>query len=71
MCRRKKRLDLIHRLQAKYGDSIPAIKEYKARAESRLEALLHFDERMEELKAKRGPSGCAAERRLREAHSSS
>ena len=49
----EERLDLIHRLQAKYGDSIPAIKEYKARAESRLEALLHFDERMEELKAKR------------------
>lgn len=49
----EERLDLIHRMQAKYGDSIPAIKEYKARAESRLEALLHFDERMEELKAKR------------------
>lgn len=49
----EERLDLIHRLKAKYGDSIPAVKEYKAKAESRLEALLHFDERMEELKAKR------------------
>lgn len=49
----EERLDLIHRLQAKYGDSIPAIKEYKEKAESRLEALLHFDERMEELKRQR------------------
>ena len=50
----EERLDLIHRLQAKYGDSIPAIKEYKEKAESRLESLLHFDERMEKLKKQRG-----------------
>ena len=49
----EERLDLLHRLKAKYGDSIPAIQAYRTKAENRLKDLEHFDERMAELKAQR------------------
>lgn len=48
--RTEERLDLIHRLKAKYGESIPAIQQYKTKSQQRLEELIHFDERMESLK---------------------
>src|SRR5699024_7921240 len=49
----EERLDLLHLLKAKYGDSIPAIQAYRTKAENRLKDLEHFDERMAELKAQR------------------
>lgn len=49
----EERLDLIHRMKAKYGSSIREIQAYRERSEKRLTDLLHFDERMEELKTKR------------------
>ena len=49
----EERLDLIHRMKAKYGNTIAEIRDYKDRSEKRLTDLLHFDERMEALKLER------------------
>lgn len=46
----EERLDLIHRLKAKYGDSVSAILSYREKAESRLSNLENLDERIAELK---------------------
>jgi DNA repair protein RecN (Recombination protein N) len=45
------RLDLIHRLKRKYGDSIEAILAFAERAAADLEAITHSEERVEELQA--------------------
>jgi DNA repair protein RecN (Recombination protein N) len=47
----EERLDLIFRLKRKYGDSIPDILAFAARAESELETISHSEERIEELQA--------------------
>ncbi|WP_376792972.1 DNA repair protein RecN [Thermoflexus sp.] len=55
----EERLDLIRRLQRKYGDTIPEILAYAQRAKRELETLLHAEERLGELEEE-------AERLLRE-----
>lgn len=46
----EERLNLINRLKSKYGDSISKIKKYKEKNEKRLEHLIHYEERMNQLK---------------------
>ncbi len=48
----EERLDLIHRLKRKYGDSISEILAYQAQASQKLEDLQFGSERIEELKDK-------------------
>lgn len=43
------RINLIHNLKAKYGNSIPKIKDYLEKQKVRMEELLHLEERIEEL----------------------
>ncbi|HHS97043.1 MAG TPA: DNA repair protein RecN, partial [Chloroflexi bacterium] len=47
----EERLDLIHRLERKYGSTIPEVLEYARRAAKELETLTHSEERIEELQA--------------------
>jgi DNA repair protein RecN (Recombination protein N) len=47
----EERLHLIHSLQRKYGDTIPDVLAYGARAAAELEAITHAGERIEELEA--------------------
>jgi DNA repair protein RecN (Recombination protein N) len=47
----EERLDLIFRLKRKYGDSIPDILAFAARAERELETISHSEERIEELQS--------------------
>ena len=41
------RINLIHNLKAKYGNSIPKIKDYLEKQKVRMEELLHLEERIE------------------------
>jgi DNA repair protein RecN (Recombination protein N) len=64
------RLDLIHRLKRKYGDSIEAVLAFAARAAADLEAITHSEERVEELQAQEAAlleeiGGLAAELSMR------
>ncbi len=45
----EERLGLIHLLKRKYGDSIPAILEFAAQAQSQLDEITHAEERLQEL----------------------
>ena len=47
----EERLDLIRRLERKYGPTIPDVLEYARRAAEELETLTHSEERIEELQA--------------------
>ncbi|HEY77399.1 MAG TPA: DNA repair protein RecN [Thermoflexia bacterium] len=47
----EERLDLIRRLERKYGSTIPEVLEYARRAAEELETLTHSEERIEELQA--------------------
>jgi len=47
----EERLDLIHRLERKYGSSIPDVLAYARRAAQELEAITHSEERIAELRA--------------------
>jgi len=47
----EERLDLIHRLKRKYGDSIEAVLRYGEQAEQELNAITHSEERIAELQA--------------------
>jgi DNA repair protein RecN (Recombination protein N) len=47
----EERIELIRRLQRKYGDSIEDVLEYARRAQAELETISHSEERIEELHA--------------------
>lgn len=47
----EERLNLIHTLKRKYGDSIPAILEFAAKARQEIESITHAGERIAELEA--------------------
>lgn len=47
------RLNLIHTLKRKYGDSIPAILAYQENAEAELDSITHAEERLESLQTQR------------------
>jgi len=47
----EERLDLIHRLERKYGPAIPDVLAYARRAVQELEAITHSEERIAELRA--------------------
>lgn len=53
MERIEERLDLIHRLQEKYGETVAEILEYRANMVAKREKLLTQDERKEKLQAKK------------------
>ena len=46
----EERIELIRRLQRKYGDSIEEVLEYAGRAQAELETISHSEERIEELR---------------------
>ncbi len=50
LARVEDRLDLIHRLKRKYGDSIEAILAFAEKAAAELETITHSEERVEELR---------------------
>jgi DNA repair protein RecN (Recombination protein N) len=47
----EERIELIRRLQRKYGDSVEEVLEYARRAQAELETISHSEERIEELHA--------------------
>lgn len=47
------RINLIHSLKSKYGNSIEKIKEYLEKQKKRMEQLSHLEEKIQELKAQR------------------
>jgi len=47
----EERLELIHNLKRKYGESIAEVLEFAARAQAELEQISHSEERQEELRA--------------------